>query len=67
LHRAIELKPQYWPPYVALSDYFKELGQIAVAREWLEKGLAAAPNAQPLLRRLAELDRAKGARRQNSR
>jgi tetratricopeptide (TPR) repeat protein len=62
LHRAIELKHQYWPPYVALSDYFKELGQIAVAREWLEKGLAAAPNTQPLLRRLAELDQAKGRR-----
>ena len=26
LERAIELKPDYWPPYVQLSDYYKESG-----------------------------------------
>jgi len=56
LQRAIELKPDYWPPYAALGDYFKETGDLAQAREWLEKGLSASPNTKALKRRLTELD-----------
>lgn len=53
--RAIELKPDYWPPYGYASDYYKELGEIGPARELLERGLAAAPNTSALQRRLSEL------------
>ena len=57
LHQAIELKPDYWPAYVALSDYFAAFGNVEEARKWLQKGLEAAPNTQALARRLAELDK----------
>jgi tetratricopeptide (TPR) repeat protein len=56
LHRALQAKPDYWPAYAALSDYFRDTGQVEQARQWLQKGLAAAPNATPLQRRLAEID-----------
>ncbi len=59
LQRAIEVKPDYWPPYAALADYYKEAGAPAKAREWLEKGLAAAPGTPALTRRLTELGGAK--------
>lgn len=62
LERAIELKPDYWPPYAYISDYYKELGQVAQAREWLEKGLSVAPNTKPLMRRLAQLNAAQTRR-----
>lgn len=53
--RAIEKKPDYWPPYAYLSDYYKEVGEKAKAREILEQGLAQVPQADALKRRLAEL------------
>lgn len=59
LLRAIELKPDYWPPYVALSDYFKGLGDLKKAREVLEKGLSASPDSKTLKERLAKLDAVK--------
>lgn len=62
LNRAIELKPDNWPPYAALSDYYKALGDVASAREWAEKGLSAAPGTKALERGLAELDKIKAAR-----
>ena len=62
LQRAIELKPDYWPPYIAISDYFKNAGDIAKAREWLQKGLSSSPNTKTLQNRLAELDGMKGKR-----
>ena len=61
LNRAIELKPDHWPPYAALSDYYKTLGDVRSAREWAEKGLSAAPGTKALQRRLAELDHAKAS------
>lgn len=60
LRRAIDLKPDYWPPYAAASDYYKDHGAPAKAREWLEKGLAAAPDTRALTRRLAALDAEQG-------
>lgn len=57
LYRAISLKPDYWPAYAALSDYFRDMGSVDEARQWLKKGLAAAPQAKALSRRLAELDK----------
>lgn len=62
LHRAIELKPDHWPPYAALSDYYKALGELDSARAWAEKGLSAAPGIRALERRLSELKKAKAAR-----
>lgn len=54
--RAIELKPDYWPPYAHLSDHYRGAGDPARARQWLEKGLSLSPDAKGLQRRLAELD-----------
>jgi tetratricopeptide (TPR) repeat protein len=62
LNRAIELKPDHWPPYAAMSDYYKALGDLRSAREWAEKGLAAAPGTRALQRRLAELNQPKASR-----
>jgi hypothetical protein len=59
LQRAIELKPDYWPPYAAISDSYKGTGDLNKAREVLEKGLSASPDAKALQRRLAELDAVK--------
>ena len=63
LNRAIELKPDHWPPYAALSDYYRGLGDVASAREWAEKGLSAAPGTKALQRRVAELNKAKVGRK----
>ncbi len=64
--RAIELKADYWPPYAAMSGIYKDTGDIAKAREWLEKGLAAAPDAKALARRLDELPPSKTSTRRVS-
>jgi len=57
--RAIEKKPDYWPPYAALSDYLKSAGDVRSARKWLERGVAATGDAKPLQRRLDELKKGK--------
>lgn len=62
LQQAIELKPDYWPPYAHISDYYKNLGEIAKARELLENGLANAPDTKALKQRLADLDSPKKKR-----
>lgn len=59
LLRAIQLKPDYWPPYAVLSDYFKKLKNVSAAREWIVKGLAASPDAKALQRRQTEIGSAK--------
>lgn len=55
LERAIEIKPDYWPPYAYLSDYHKELGDFGKARELLETALSHSPDAEGLKMRLSEL------------
>lgn len=60
LERAIALKPDYWPPYAALSDYYRMIGDHAKARALLEEGLSASPNTKALRRRLVELDAPRG-------
>ena len=57
LLRAIALRPDYWPPSVALSDYYKQIGDFKTARDTLVKAVSAAPQVDLLQRRLAELDR----------
>jgi tetratricopeptide (TPR) repeat protein len=54
--RAMQLKPDYWPPYVALSNYYKNIGNPKLAREVLQQALSFSPDAQAVKRRLAELD-----------
>ena len=56
LLRAIELKANYWPPYAAMSDYYKNTGDLKSAREVLEKGLSASPDAGALRDRLLNID-----------
>jgi Flp pilus assembly protein TadD len=56
---AIELKANYWPPYAVLSDFYKKSGDLANARESLEKGLEFSPDSKALKSRLAELASAK--------
>lgn len=60
LERATEVKPDYWPAFAQLGDYYKSAGDRAKAREWLERGLRGSPGAAALTRRLAELDAARG-------
>ena len=57
---AITLNPDYWPPYAAMSDYYKETGNVKLAREVLDRGLSSSPGALALTRRLAELNAIKG-------
>ena len=56
LQRAIDLRPDYWPPYVALSNYYKNIGNPKLAREVLQQALSFSPDAQAVKRRLAELN-----------
>jgi len=60
--RAIELKPDYWPPYAYMSDYYKNTGDPKKARELLEKALSFSPDAKGLKTRMAELDALKDKR-----
>lgn len=55
--RAIELKPDYWPPYAQLGDYYQKAGDLRKAREVLEAGLAKVPGTPALTRRLESLGR----------
>jgi hypothetical protein len=48
LGRAINLRPDYWPAYAALSDYYRNIGNLKEARQWLQQGLVAAPKRSHL-------------------
>ena len=65
LRRAIEMKPNHWEAYAAIGDYYRDVGDIAKAREWLEKGLSAAPDTRALTRRLTQLDASQGKRKRD--
>jgi tetratricopeptide (TPR) repeat protein len=54
--RAIELRPDYWPAYAQLADYYRDSGEVDRAREVLHAGLARSPDTPALTRRLKELD-----------
>lgn len=62
LQQAIQLKPDYWPPYVQMSDYFKGVGDLKKARALLEEGLARTPDSKTLQQRLAEIKSGKDNR-----
>lgn len=54
--RAIQLEPAYSLGYAAASDWYKENGEIAKARETLKQGLKYVPRSKSLRKRLARLD-----------
>jgi len=56
LEHAARLKPDYWPPFALMSDYYRKVGDAEAARRWLALGLEGSPNADALTRRLRELD-----------
>jgi len=66
IERALSIKPNYWEAYVAVSDYYRDRGDTAKAREWAEKGLAVSPGTMPLQRRVAQFDAAQGKRKSDS-
>jgi tetratricopeptide (TPR) repeat protein len=66
LQQAVHIKANYAPAYAAIVEYYKDAGQLARAREWLDKGLAAAPTAPALMRQRAELNARQSARKQPS-
>ena len=57
LERAIALKPDYWPPYLNLSDFYRDMGDLPKARSILQEAIAKAPEVKTLKDRLAELDK----------
>jgi tetratricopeptide (TPR) repeat protein len=59
LEKAIALKPDYWPPYVQLSEYYQASGQIGEAKEILQKAIEQSPGTESLKKRLAELEGSK--------
>jgi tetratricopeptide (TPR) repeat protein len=53
--RAIEIKPDYWPPYVDSANILAARGATAQAIRLLEDALKHAPEARTVKTRLAEL------------
>jgi tetratricopeptide (TPR) repeat protein len=62
LKRSMAIKPDYWPAYTVLADYYKEHGNVAQARAVLENALEHSPDAQAVKRRLAELGSARASK-----
>lgn len=54
-HKAIKVKPDYTSGYIALSEYYKGIGDIKQARKFLELGLENNPDSKSLKRRLSRL------------
>jgi len=53
--RATEVKPDFTPPYAALSDWAKSIGDNKRAISYLKDGLVISPNSRLLNDRLNEL------------
>ncbi|MGQ0652120.1 MAG: tetratricopeptide repeat protein [Betaproteobacteria bacterium] len=52
---AIAFKADYWPAYLGLSEHYLSVNNPAKARETLERGITASPEAIPLKERLEKL------------
>lgn len=50
LRRAIELKPDFWPPFLHLATLLVDQKQTSRAREVVSQGLDKSPQAKPLQR-----------------
>ena len=55
LQKAVELKQDYVPAYIAIADYYISLGDRKSAREIVNQGLKFSPNSKGLKRRLDKL------------
>lgn len=53
--KAVELKPDYWPPYLEMADYYLGIQAKGKAIDILQDGLKHAPDAKALKLRLTEL------------
>lgn len=53
---AVNIRPDYEPAYVSLSQFFERAGDRAEARRLIEEGLRWVPQSTQLTARLAELD-----------
>ncbi len=53
---ATKVLPSYSPAYGALSDYYRDSGDLEEAKRTLRLGLQHAPNSKLLKRKLAEFD-----------
>lgn len=62
LKKAIELKPDYWPPYAYISDYYMTNKDYGNARTWLEKALSIDPQSTMLRERKDALDNRKDSK-----
>jgi tetratricopeptide (TPR) repeat protein len=62
LQKAMAIKPDYWPAYAVLADYYKEHGHPEVARQVLEKALEHSPDAEAIKRRLADLSKVRASK-----
>lgn len=58
MESAMRIKPDYWPPYAHLGDYYKAMGERDKARTVLERGLARSPGEEALVSRLKKLNQA---------
>jgi tetratricopeptide (TPR) repeat protein len=56
MEESISLKPDYWLPYALTSDYYKSVGDVERARQWLLDGLKREPESPPLKSRLEALE-----------
>ncbi|MGZ8215952.1 tetratricopeptide repeat protein [Methylomagnum sp.] len=59
LNKALQLKPDYWPASMRLSDYYKKHGDLENAKKVLVKALEKTPNVKIIQKRLSELSAAK--------
>ena len=54
-NRSIELNPNVWLPFAAMSDLLEKAGNKKQAIETLENGLKNKPDSKPLIKRLNKL------------
>jgi tetratricopeptide (TPR) repeat protein len=59
LHKAIELKPDYWPAYKYLAEAFIARKNLDAARDVLKQGVSNAREPRALKRMLDDLDKPK--------
>ena len=66
LDEAIQVRPDYWPPYIVKGDYYVQNGNPAKAREVFEAAAVAAPESTTARSRLSELSAASSANARSS-
>lgn len=59
LSKALQVKPDYWPASLRLSDYYKKHGDVENAKKVLASALQKNPNVKIIQKRLGELSATK--------